>query len=291
MGSPSPFDTRKNMDDLRSVLLRHGFSFKKQFGQNFLTDTNLLRAIVADAGVDENTTALEIGTGAGALTRALAERAKRVISFEIDRTLQPVLAETLSGCDNAEVRFQDFAKCDLAALERELGEYAVVANLPYYVTTPILMRFVEEGKKCRSLTIMVQEEVARRFCAVEGTEDYGAVTAALARRGSCRITRTVPRTLFTPRPNVDSAVVHVDFTAGGFEVLNEKAFRETVRAAFLSRRKTLENNLIAVFRLSREEAKQILAEVGVQEGARGETLSPVRLGALSDLLFAKGIIK
>ena len=278
------------MDDLRSVLSKHGFSFKKQFGQNFLTDTNLLRAIVSDAGVDENTTVLEIGTGAGALTRALSERAKRVVSFEIDRSLQPVLAETLAGCENTEVRFQDFAKCDLSALESELGEYRVVANLPYYVTTPIVMRFVEEGERCLSFTVMVQEEVARRFCAREGTEDYGAVTAAIARRGCCRITRSVPRTLFTPRPNVDSAVVHADFTAGGFEVKSEKAFRETVRAAFLSRRKTLENNLIAVFRLSREAAKGILAEAAVPEGARGETLSPTELGALSDVLFEKGLV-
>ena len=151
------------MDDLRSVLQKHGFSFKKQFGQNFLTDTNLLRAIVSDAGVDKDTTVLEIGTGAGALTRALSEQAKRVVSFEIDRSLQPVLSETLSGCENTEVRFQDFAKCSLPALERELGKYRVVANLPYYVTTPIVMRFVEEGENCLSFTVMVQEEVARRF--------------------------------------------------------------------------------------------------------------------------------
>ena len=278
------------MDDLRSVLQKHGFSFKKQFGQNFLTDTNLLRAIVSDAGVDKDTTVLEIGTGAGALTRALSEQAKRVVSFEIDRSLQPVLSETLSGCENTEVRFQDFAKCSLPALERELGQYRVVANLPYYVTTPIVMRFVEEGANCLSFTVMVQEEVARRFCAAEGTEDYGAVTAAITRRGECRITRKVPRTLFTPRPNVDSAVVHADFTAGGFEVKSEKAFRETVRAAFLSRRKTLENNLIAVFHLSREAAKGILAQAAVPEGARGETLSPTELGKLSDLLFEKGLV-
>ena len=279
------------MEDLRSVLLKHGFSFKKQFGQNFLTDTNLLHAIVTDAGVDENTTALEIGTGAGALTRALSEKAKRVVSFEIDKTLRPVLSETLSGCENTEVRFMDFAKCDLKALEEELGDYVVAANLPYYVTTPIIMRFVEEGKRCRALTVMVQEEVARRFCAKEGTEDYGAVTAAIARRGSCRITRMVPRTLFTPRPNVDSAVVRVDFSEGGFAVKSEKAFRETVRAAFLSRRKTLENNLISVFRLSREDAKAILAEAAVPDAARGETLSPQHLGELSDLLFERGYIK
>ena len=199
--------------------------------------------------------------------------------------MQPVLSETLSGCENTEVRFQDFAKCSLPALESELGKYRVVANLPYYVTTPIVMRFVEEGANCLSFTVMVQEEVARRFCAAEGTEDYGAVTAAIARRGECRITRKVPRILFTPRPNVDSAVVHADFTAGGFEVKSEKAFRETVRAAFLSRRKTLENNLINAFSLPRERAKAVIAAADISEMARGETLAPQKLAALSDILY------
>lgn len=279
------------MDELRNLLVKNDFSFKKQFGQNFLTDGNLLRAIVSDAEIDENTTVLEIGAGAGALTRALAERAKRVVSYEIDKTLQPILAETLSTCKNVEVRFCDFAKVKLASLEEELKDYVVVANLPYYVTTPIVMRFVEESKCCRALTIMVQEEVAVRFCALAGTADYGAVTAAIARRGACRITRKVPRTLFTPRPNVDSAVVQIDFTKGGFQVKNENAFRETVRCAFLSRRKTLENNIMNVFHLSREKAKEILQNAQVADGVRGETLSPIQLGALSDILDTENIIK
>ncbi len=270
------------------VLFKHNFTFKKKFGQNFLTDPNLLHAIVADAGVNERTTALEIGTGAGALTRALSERAKRVVSYEIDKSLQPVLAETLSGCENVEVVFRDFMREALCAVERELGEeYLVVANLPYYVTTPVVMKFAEESERCRGLTVMVQEEVARRFCAEAGSSDYGAVTAALARRGSAKITRLVSRTLFTPRPNVDSAVVKVDFTEGGFEVRSAKAYRETVRCAFLNRRKTLENNLMSSFSLSREEAKALLKELNVPDGARGETLTPPRLGALSDLLFAQ----
>lgn len=279
------------MEDLKEILQACGFSFKKQWGQNFLTDANLLRAIVADAGVDENTVALEIGAGAGALTRALSERAKRVVAYEIDRSLQPVLARTLAGCENTEVVFHDFAKENLARLESELGEYVVAANLPYYVTTPIVLRFVEEAKRCKGLTVMVQEEVAERFCAAAGTAEYGAVTAAIARRGTCKITRRVPRAMFTPRPNVDSAVVRIDFTQGGFAVKSARAYRETVRCAFLSRRKTLENNLVNVFRIPREKAKEILSEAGVSEGARGETLSPVALGALSDLLAERGIVK
>ncbi len=273
---------------MEEALYKHNFTFKKKYGQNFLSDPNLLRAIVSDAGVDGDTAVLEIGAGAGALTRALSEKAKKVVSYEIDKSLQPVLAETLSGCENVEVVFRDFARESLPTLEKELkGEYLVVANLPYYITTPVVMKFVEESKSCLGLTVMVQEEVARRFCAVAGSPDYGAVTAAIARRGSATVTRYVSRTLFTPRPNVDSAVVKIDFTAGGFAVESEKAYRETVRCAFLNRRKTLENNLMSAFSMPRGEAKELLRQADVPGGARGETLPPRALGRLSDLLFGQ----
>lgn len=275
------------MENFKDVLKEYGFSFKKQWGQNFLSDGNLLRAIVSDGGVDENTTVLEIGAGAGALTRALSERAKRVVSYEIDKNLQPVLARTLAGCENVEVVFRDFAREDLSALEKELGEYVVVANLPYYITTPLVMRFVEESAKCKRITVMVQEEVAERFCARAGTAEYGAVTASLARRGTAKITRRVPKEAFHPRPQVDSAVVTVVFGAGGFEVRDVRAFRETVRCAFQSRRKTLENNLMNSFRLSRESAKKLLEKAGAPEGVRGETLTPRELANLSDILFTE----
>lgn len=273
------------MENFKDVLTECGFSFKKQWGQNFLSDGNLLRAIVSDGGVDENTTVLEIGAGAGALTRAISEQAKRVVSYEIDRSLQPVLARTLAGCDNTEVVFRDFAREDLSALEKELGEYVVVANLPYYITTPLVMRFVEESARCKRITVMVQEEVAERFCARAGTAEYGAVTASLARRGTAKITRRVPKEAFHPRPQVDSAVVTVVFGEGGFEVKDARAFRETVRCAFGSRRKTLENNLMNYFRLPRERAKKLLEEAGVPEGVRGETLTPRELAKLSDIIF------
>ncbi len=275
---------------MNDILYRNGFTFKKKFGQNFLTDRNLLSAIVSDAGATEKDTVLEIGAGAGALTRAIAERAGKVVSYEIDRTLQPVLEETLAGLENTTVVFRDFEREDLGEVEKKLGSYRVIANLPYYITTPIIMKFAEEAKSCLSLTVMVQEEVARRLTAPAGTEDYGAVTAALARRGVSTITRRVPASMFTPRPNVDSAVVHIDFTRGGFPVKSEKAFRSAVRCAFLSRRKTLENNLVNSFRISREEAKEILSTANVPEGARGETLTPERLGFLSDVLFDRGMI-
>ncbi len=271
------------MEGSAEILKKYGFTFKKQFGQNFITDMNLLDAIVKDAGVDKTTAVLEIGTGAGTLTRALSAAAASVLSYEIDRTLQPVLAETLAGCDNAEVVFGDFMKEDLRKIEEELGDYIVCANLPYYVTTPVVLRFIEEAERCRGITVMVQEEVAARFSAKENTPAYGAVTAAIARRGTCRVVRKIPRTLFTPRPNVDSALVRIDFE-GGFEVKSARAFRETVKIAFSSRRKTLENNLMNALHIPRDRAKELLRLADIPDGVRGETLSPRQLGALSDIL-------
>ena len=279
------------MEEIKTILLKHGFTFKKQYGQNFLTDGNLLDAIVRDGGVGADTTVLEIGAGAGALTRALSAQAKKVVALEIDKSLQPVLAETLAGCENVEVVFRDFMKADLPALEAELGSYRVVANLPYYVTTPVLMRFLEEAKACEGVTVMVQEEVAARFTAKAGTPDYGAVTAAIALRGEAQITRKVPRTMFYPRPNVDSAVVRIDFEAGRIPVRSESAYRAAVRCAFLSRRKTLENNLVNAFRISREQAKKVLHEAGIADMVRGETLPPEVLARLADVLFEAGMAR
>ncbi len=277
--------------DLRSILEKHGFQFKKQFGQNFLTDTNLLDSIVAASGIDENATVVEIGCGAGTLTRAIAQRAKKVYAFDVDVKLQPVLAETLAGLENVEVIFQDFNKLDLQAFEKEIGEYSVVANLPYYITTPLVTKLLEESNLVQSASIMVQEEVANRFCAKEDTADYGSITAAIALKGNAKIIKRVPRTMFMPRPNVDSAVVKIDFCRGRIPVLSEKAYRQTVRCAFLNRRKTLENNLINCFNVSRETAKEILSVVGIDEKARGETLSPERLAALSDELTKRKIVQ
>ena len=278
------------MSELREILQKHGFAFKKQFGQNFLSDTNLLSSIVAASGIDGNTTVVEIGCGAGTLTRALAERAKKVYAFDIDRDLQPVLAETLAGLENVEVIFRDFNKIDLKAFENEIGEYAVVANLPYYITTPLVAKFLEESEKVQSLSIMVQEEVADRFCAKENTPEYGSITAAIALKGEAKIVKRVSRNMFMPRPNVDSAVVKIDFVRGRIKVQSEKAYRQTVKCAFLSRRKTLENNLVNYFKLTRESAKEILRAAEIDEKARGETLSPERLARLSNILVEHGAI-
>ena len=272
------------MENLKVILSRHGFSFKKQWGQNFISDANLLKSIVAESGADKNTTVLEIGCGAGTLTREIAAAAKEVIAFEIDKNLKPVLAETLEEFPNAKVVFSDFMKVDLSELEKELPEYAVIANLPYYITSSLVMKFVEESKKVRSLVIMVQDDVAKRFCTKENTPEYGAITAAIALKADAEIVKYVPRRMFFPVPNVDSAVVKLTFRKDRIPVKNEDIYRRTVRCAFASRRKTLENNLVNGFSLSREQAKAVLNACGIDEKARGETLSPELFARLSDVL-------
>ena len=280
----------KVMSELKEVLVKHGFKFKKQFGQNFISDNNLLSSIVTASGVDKETTVVEIGCGAGTLTRALAEQAKKVYAFDIDTELQPVLAETLAGLENVEVIFRDFNKINLKEFENEIGEYLVVANLPYYITTPLVTKLLEEGEKVQGLSIMVQEEVAERFCAKENTPEYGSITAAIALKGTAKIVKRVSRNLFYPRPNVDSAVVKIDFERGRVAVKDEKAYRQTVKCAFLNRRKTLENNLVNFFKINREQAKLVLEKAGIDEKARGETLSPQMFALLSDVLVDMGIL-
>ena len=278
------------MSELKDVLVKHGFRFKKQFGQNFISDSNLLSSIVTASGVTKETTVVEIGCGAGTLTRAIAEQAKKVYAFDIDTDLQPVLAETLSGLENVEVIFRDFNKMDLKPFEEEIGEYVVVANLPYYITTPLVTKLLEESEKVQGLAIMVQEEVADRFCAKEGTPEYGSITAAIALKGTAKVVKRVSRNMFYPRPNVDSAVVKIDFERGRVEVKDEKAYRQTVKCAFLNRRKTLENNLVNYFKITREQAKEALKKVGIDEKARGETLSPQVFAKLSDTLQEMGVL-
>ena len=273
------------MDKIRDVLKKHGFTFKKSLGQNFITDENLLDAIAEAAEIGKEDTAVEIGCGAGTLTRALSKKAGRVVAYEVDRDLQPVLAETLAVCENVEVVFRDFSKENLSALQKEIGEYTVVANLPYYVTTPIVTRLLEEGVGVKGVCVMVQQEVAERFCAKENTPEYGAITAAIALRGKAKIVKRVGRNMFFPAPNVDSAVVKIDFIENALPVKSKEMYRKTVRCAFLNRRKTLENNLMKSFSLPRETAAEILKKAGVEEKARGETLSPQRLAALSDILI------
>ncbi len=269
--------------DLRFILRKHGFSFKKAFGQNFLTDEALLDEIVEKAGVTSNDTVLEIGLGAGALTRSLCKKAKRVVGYEIDVKLKPVLAETLEDYDNVEIVFSDIMKEKITEVEKKIGgKYIMVANLPYYITTPIVMEFLEKAKNLTSMVIMVQEEVAERFASNSGTSDYGAITVAINLRGSANIVMRVGREKFTPAPNVDSAVVKIDIEEGKTDGVDLIAVREAVRIAFSSRRKMLVNNLMNGYKLSRNDAEKVLLNANVSLTARGEVLSAEDFIKLAD---------
>ncbi len=273
------------MNDLKSILIKHNFSFKKQFGQNFISDTNLLKSIVDLAEVGKDDTVVEIGCGAGTLTREIAKKVKQVFAFEIDTKLQPVLAETLAGFDNIEVIFRDFLKQKLDEFEKNMPQYTVIANLPYYITTPLVMQLVEHSKKAKSLVIMVQEEVANRFSAKENTADYGAITANIALRGVAKTVKRVNRNMFYPVPNVDSAIVKIDFVDGRIKVKNEKTYKDVVRSAFINRRKTFKNNLMTSFNFTREQAEDLLTKCEIDLNARGETLSPEKFAQLADIIL------
>lgn len=260
---------------MKDALKATSFRFNKALGQNFISDTNLLKGIVADSGVKEGDTVVEIGTGAGTLTREIAEIAGKVFSFEVDRNLAPVHQLTLAGLDNIEVIFRDVLKMkdeEFRAIVGD-GEFKVVANLPYYITTPLIMRFLESDLPVTSLTIMVQEEVGRRLVAKPNTADYSAITLAVLLRGSAVITRKVNRNMFYPAPNVDSAVVRIDVEEGKLEGENKTLIHKLVRSAFAMRRKTLVNNLNASFGLSKAEATDKLTKAGLDEKVRGEALS------------------
>lgn len=261
------------MSDIGNIIGDTGFKFNKRYGQNFITDVNLLDAIVRDAGIDGGVV-LEIGAGAGTLTAALARAADRVVSYEIDLSLMPVLSRTLAGLDDkVEVVFRDVMKESDAAIDAAVGDnYALVANLPYYITTPVLMRFIERDNAPKSITVMVQKEVGDRLCAMPGTADYGAITASVALAGRAEITRIVPRTLFYPQPKVDSCIVRIALS-DKYAAADKPLVRRIIRCAFAMRRKTLVNNLMSGLSLSREAALKIIESIGVDTRVRGETLS------------------
>ena len=260
---------------MKDVLQATSFRFNKALGQNFISDTNLLKGIVTDSGITPDDVVVEIGTGAGTLTRQIASVAKQVYSFEVDQNLIPVHELSLSGIDNLQVIFRDVLKMkddEFKSIVGE-GEFKVVANLPYYITTPLIMRFLESELNVTSLTIMVQEEVGRRLVAKPNTADYSAITLAVLLRGEGTITRKVGRNMFYPAPNVDSAVVRIDVDKDKLAGENKTLIHKLVRSAFLMRRKTLVNNLNASFGLSKAEAAEKLVAAGLDERVRGEALS------------------
>ncbi len=272
--------------DIKKLLHKHGFYFKKAYGQNFLTDEELLDDIVTSAGITKSDTVIEIGCGAGTLTRSIAKKAGRVIGYEIDVKLKDILSEMLADFDNTEIIFEDIMKQKMADFEKDFKDgYYVVANLPYYITTPILMKFIEEAKYVKGLVLTVQKEVAERLASKENTSDYGAITAMVNLVGDAEITKIITRDKFLPPPNVDSAVVKIVINRNKFSPKSVDCYRDCVRIAFGNRRKTLCNNLMTGLNIKRDKAEEILNAISIPLLARGETLSAEKFVELSDYIY------
>lgn len=278
----------------RGILEKYGFSFKKSLGQNFLIDTNILKRIVDFAELTkEETGAIEIGPGIGALTEQLARASKKVVAFEIDQRLLPILAETLSPYSNVKVIHQDVLKADVAKVIDEefadVKDIMVVANLPYYVTTPIIMKILEEHLPIRGIVVMLQKEVADRISAKPGTKDYGSLSIAIQYYTKAETVMIVPKTVFVPQPNVDSAVIRLTkLEQPAVNVKDEGFFFQVTKASFAQRRKTLLNNLTSQLPDGKEKKGDITAALntsGIDPGRRGETLSLEEFARLSDELY------
>ncbi len=269
-------------------LKKYNFNFSKKFGQNFIFDTNLLISIVSSANLPDNAQVLEIGTGAGTLTKIIADKASKVISFEIDPNLREYLTDKFAGTPNVELVFQDVMNVATDKIDDMFdGQYHMIANLPYYITTPIIFKFLEESKKLKTLTIMVQQEVADRLIAKENTADYGAITASIGTIGEAKIVKRINRKMFTPAPNVDSAIVQITIDRNKYKIDDIKILRATIKSAFAMRRKTLSNNLKASFGLSTDAINEILTEINLPISVRGEVLSPAKFVELSNAIFAR----
>lgn len=274
----------------RGVLKKYGITAKKQYGQNFLVSPAVLEATVAAAGLTREDFVLEIGPGIGTLTQYLAANAGHVLSVELDRGLQPVLLDTLSPWDNVEILWGDILKMDLAALVEEKNggrPVKVAANLPYYITTPILMQLFESGAPISSVTVMVQKEVADRMCATPGSKDFGALSLAVQYRAKPEIACIAPQSAFLPPPKVESAVVHLPCYEKPPVTPKDPALMfRLIRAAFAQRRKTLANALSGEpkLALSKEEAQAAIQRADLPANVRGERLGLPEYARLADIL-------
>ena len=281
----------------KAVLERHGFTFKKSFGQNFLTDTNILQKIVDTAEIDDKVNVIEIGPGIGALTEFLAERAAEVMAFEIDHRLVPILADTLRDFDNVTVVNEDILKVDLAQHIQNFKNpdlpIKVVANLPYYITTPILMHLIESGIPFSEFVVMMQKEVADRISAQPNTKSYGSLSIAVQYYMTAKVAFIVPRTVFVPAPNVDSAILKmVRRPEPAVAVEDEKFFFKVSKASFIHRRKTLWNNLTGYFGKTdeiKDKLTKALDQAGLSPSVRGEALGLEEFASLADALKGQGL--
>ena len=271
------------------VIQKYDFDFQKKFGQNFLIDERVLEKIISAAEVNKDDFVLEIGPGIGTMTQYLAENAREVMAVEIDKNLIPILSDTLSAYDNVSILNADILKVDIAKIVEEKNggkPVKVVANLPYYITTPIIMGLFESHVPIDSITVMVQKEVADRMQSGPGTKDYGALSLAVQYYAEPYVVANVPPNCFMPRPNVGSAVIRLTSHKKPVAVKNEKLMFDIIRASFNQRRKTLVNGLYNVGGLnkSKEELAAVLESIGLAANVRGETLTLEQFAALSDAL-------
>lgn len=270
------------------VVKRHGFRFSKSLGQNFLIDDNIIESIIDGANIDEDDYVLEVGPGIGTLTREMASIAKKVVAIEIDKSLIPVLEDTLSDFDNALVINEDIMKADIKKIvDENFGsrKFKLVANLPYYITTPIIMKFLEEDLPVSDIVVMVQKEVAERMNAKESTKAYGALSVAVKYYCDTEIVARVPRHLFVPQPNVDSIVIALRVRENKkYNVDDENIFFRVVKAAFGQRRKTLLNSITSMGLLEKSEVLEALKNAGIDEKRRGETLDMDEFSCLSNTI-------
>lgn len=282
-----------NGKNTAAVIQKYQFSFQKKFGQNFLIDGNILEKIVDSAELTKEDCVLEIGPGIGTMTQYLAEQAREVVAVEIDKNLIPILGETLAAYDNVTVINEDILKVDLneiAELKNGGRHIKVVANLPYYITTPIIMALFENHVPLRSITIMVQKEVADRMQVGPGTKDYGALSLAVQYYARPEIIARVPASCFMPRPNVDSTVIRLErYEKPPVSVQDEKYLFAVIRAAFNQRRKTLANSLTNAgnLRVNRGLVEECLSEMGLPATVRGEALTLAQFADLSNHLLSK----
>lgn len=268
------------------IVKKHEFRFNKSLGQNFLIDDNIIDKIISGSGVKDGDKVIEVGPGIGTLTREIADRADKVMAVEIDKNLIPILKDTMEDYENFNVVNEDIIKADIKGLIEEHldgGPVKLIANLPYYITTPIIMRFLEEGINVTDIVVMVQKEVAERMNAAPGGKDFGALSVAVQYYCDTEIIAKVPRHMFVPQPNVDSIVIALRVRGEKkYDVDNEELFFKVVKAAFGQRRKTLLNSISSMGILDKKVVSQILQESNIDEKRRGETLSLDEFAVLSN---------
>lgn len=272
---------------VKEIINKYGFGFSKSLGQNFLIDGNIVRKICEEGNIDSTDNVLEIGPGIGTLTEELGIRAKKVVAVELDKNLLPILDDTLSQYENIEIVHGDILKIDLSKLFKEKfdgGSIKIVANLPYYITTPIITRLLEEEIDIDSILVMVQKEVAERMSARSGSKDYGSLSVFVNYYTEAEIVLNVPKTVFMPKPNVDSAVIRLKVRDEKIQLKDKETFFKTVKASFSQRRKTILNSLSAGLGMEKEELKDILFKCDIDPRQRAENLNIEDFAKISSLI-------